>query len=617
LDWYGNWDFNDWDTTTVWGTEPSGGEWYDVEAMYLDNDADNIYAVIVTSCPFYYDWSFVGGTTGVGIYEPRYSSYPIYKWILPGDLCIDLGNHPRDERGATETSYDYGVDIVHEQRNPKDPSTTSIWHDSRQHSVEAMRDNNVGYKLYKTTADPGGENIGDPYLDIPGNPKYDWYTANVHEVSEWQHTNFDPFSSWGDMPSSLGDATVYYYEYTFPGGHEENNAGTFIIEVTIPRSLFGADNPGPGDTIGIQWVTGCRNEGIKTASTSHVIKGTIGDFVWNDENANGCQDAGELGISNVKVELYESGGVTPIDTTWTNSAGYYSFTADPGDYYIKFIPSGGWVFTTKDACADDKDSDVDSSGTTDVFTLNPGADIDTIDAGLYAERAEIGDKVWHDLDGDGIQDAGEPGINNVKVELYKSDHTYVGTAWTNSNGIYKFTNLEPGSYYLKFYIPSGSGYLFTLKDMGANDKDSDADTSTGLTMVTTLSAGETDYTWDCGMYKKGKIGDYVWEDMNGNGIQDDGATGISGVTVQLYHWSGGYITSVVTNSTGYYEFDVDPGDYYVKFLKPSPSSDWVFTSKDSGGNDNIDSDTDSSGKTAKITITFVAFASPVFSTIIV
>jgi len=610
IDWFGTWSFSNWATTTVWGTEPSGGEWYDVEAMYIDNDADNIYAVVVTSCPPYYDWSqeIVGAPAGVGIYEARYSAYPIYKFVLPGDLAIDLGNAPRDEKGATSTSYDLGVDIVHEKRNPKDPFTVGIWGDSRQHSVQAMWDNQVGYQLYQTTADPGGQNIGDPYLDLGTVPKYDWYTANVHEVSEWQHTNFDPSSSWGNLPTAVtgGDeVTVYYYEYIFDPmdpTKRENDAGTFIIEVTIPRNRLasiGAD-PQPGDTIGIQWVTGCRNEGVKTASASIEIKGTIGDFVWNDVNTNGCQDQGEDGVSGVEVQLFESGGVSPVLTTTTDFNGYYQFSVNPDDYYLKFIKPSGWTFTAQDAgCGgDDKDSDANSAGTTADFTLASAASDLTRDAGMYAQRAQIGDKVWHDLNHNGLQDSGEPGINNVKVELYDSGSILEGTTYTSSSGIYSFTGLEPGDYYLKFYIPTASGYLFTLKDAGGNAVDSDANPS-GITVTTTLTPGETDYSWDCGMYKKGKIGDYVWEDKDGDGIQNDGATGISGITVDLYYWGGSFADTTSTSGTGYYHFDVDPGQYYVKFIKGSYD---IFTLQNVGG-DTLDSDANSAGNTDQITIT--------------
>ena len=48
-----------------------------------------------------------------------------------------------------------------------------------------------------------------------------------------------------------------------------------------------------------------------------------------------------------------------------------------------------------------------------------------------------------------------------------------------------------------------------------------------------IAQGGSDQTIDFGFYLPVTIGNYVWNDLNGNGVQDDGATGIAGVTVAL------------------------------------------------------------------------------------
>ncbi len=58
--------------------------------------------------------------------------------------------------------------------------------------------------------------------------------------------------------------------------------------------------------------------------------------------------------------------------------------------------------------------------------------------------ATIGNTVWHDRNANGVQDAGEEGIANVRVKLYNGDE--VETDRTNSSGRYKFDDLEPGQY---------------------------------------------------------------------------------------------------------------------------------------------------------------------------
>ena len=54
----------------------------------------------------------------------------------------------------------------------------------------------------------------------------------------------------------------------------------------------------------------------------------------------------------------------------------------------------------------------------------------------------------------------------------------------------------------------------------------------------TLSSGENNPTIDFGYYQKGSIGDFVWNDLNGNGIQDSGEPGIQGVTLSLTGTNG-------------------------------------------------------------------------------
>ena len=67
------------------------------------------------------------------------------------------------------------------------------------------------------------------------------------------------------------------------------------------------------------------------------------------------------------------------------------------------------------------------------------------------------------------------------------------------------------------------------------------------------------------------IGDTVWNDANGNGIQDAGEPGIPGVTVTLLDSNGNPIPghTTVTDANGKYKFKVDAGTYYVQFSLPS------------------------------------------------
>lgn len=61
-----------------------------------------------------------------------------------------------------------------------------------------------------------------------------------------------------------------------------------------------------------------------------------------------------------------------------------------------------------------------------------------------------------------------------------------------------------------------------------------------------------------------KIGDTIWNDANGNGIQDEGEAGLAGVTVTLLDANGIPNGTAVTDENGQYSFGVTAGDYSVQ-----------------------------------------------------
>ncbi len=211
------------------------------------------------------------------------------------------------------------------------------------------------------------------------------------------------------------------------------------------------------------------------------------------------------------------------------------------------------------------------------------------------------------IDGDGIQDAGELPAENVTVNLYNAAGVIVDTQQTNASGNYLFTDLNPGYYSVGFVAPAG--YNFTLTDQGGNDAtDSDAIIPLGRTNLTELTPGESDLTWDAGLYTNASLGDFVWEDWNMDGVQDAPNTGINGVTVDLYRVGSGFIATTTTADQGgdptlpgYYLFDdLVPGEYYVVFTLPSG---YQFTTQNAGVDDTVDSDADTStGQSANVTL---------------
>ncbi|MBL9137959.1 MAG: hypothetical protein JNK85_18985, partial [Verrucomicrobiales bacterium] len=321
---------------------------------------------------------------------------------------------------------------------------------------------------------------------------------------------------------------------------------------------------------------------------------TVGDWVWNDANQNGVQDVGETGVDGVTVELYRALDETLAGTATTAGGGLFSFVVLPGDYYLRFtqLPSD-FVFTTStmSAASDPNDSDADpGTGRTDRTTLVAGENDLAWDAGIYA-LAKIGGRAWNDLNANGIRDADESGIDGISIELIRSvDQAVMATASTADGGQYQFT-VQPGDYYVRFSsLPEGFVRSPSTPSGIPDANDSDADVASGWTTSTTLASGEIDLTWDAGMYQPATLGDWVWDDANGNGIQDNGESGVDGITVELHRSSdGALVATTVTATGGFYGFTATPGTYFVKFV--GLPTDYVFTSSTPGASsDPADSD---------------------------
>ena len=90
---------------------------------------------------------------------------------------------------------------------------------------------------------------------------------------------------------------------------------------------------------------------------------------------------------------------------------------------------------------------------------------------------------------------------------------------------------------------------------------------------------------------KGRIGNYVWNDINNNGIQDDGFVGVANVGLELY--KGGVLQNTTTSdATGFYSFEnLESGNYQVK-AATLPNNYILTAQHDAGSDDTIDSDFD-------------------------
>ncbi len=384
-------------------------------------------------------------------------------------------------------------------------------------------------------------------------------------------------------------------------------AGDYVVEVdptTVPASLtLATSSPNPETTAQFVLALGVPDLTKDFAYTA-AADFAITDVVWRDLDSNGAFDGADFGIAGVTVNLVDSRRAV-VSTTTTGAGGGFSFSGlSAGEYSLQISDLGnllaGLLPTTPAAATGSQAADTDDAVAGVVAGINfgyndqgalagfagttikaPAANteeqIDTlIDVNVpdfdfgYIEAGSLGDRVWFDLDDDGVQDPGEPGINGVTVTLFDPDTGVTLTTTTTGDGTYTFTGLRPDDGYVVTVddgtLPAG------LTTPTFDFDDPAAPIGTPHTAVVPLgkTGGVTDDRTDAdfGYRGDGSIGDRVWNDADGGGDQN-GEPGLGGVTVELL-LGGVVIATDVTSGDGNYFFgNLPPGDYTVRVVPPA------------------------------------------------
>lgn len=488
------------------------------------------------------------------------------------------------------TNQDYaGVDMgIHNTATTLNSIGDFVWSDVNGNGVQ-------------DAGEPGLSGVSVSLLDASNNPVNNPTTGQPYIVVSDANGKY----KFVDLPAG-----------TYRVAFGNLPANTHLSPTGVGTTATDSDpNPNTGITGNIVLTTSTNITTVDAgvAPGASVGLASIGDKVFVDANNNGMQDPGEQGIGGVTVTLYQADGTTVIRTTTTNPTGGYQFDGlATGNYVVGFssFPSGYALQTGKNNVGSNRQIDSDpnpATGKTAVISLATGEINTSIDAGIYNPTAtnSIGDFVWLDNNNDGLQTSGEPGMPGVTVSLLDKLGNVVSTVVTDANGAYAFKNLPNGKYTVQVSAPAGISFATanagTLAQVNINSKVNifgfmDPVSVTGSTNLTNLDAGL--------VTTKAVLGDRVWNDVNGNGIQDVGEAGIPGVTVTLYASNGTTVlSSAITDANGNYLFiNLTPGSFVIG-IGTIPAGMKITTKSASGSTAANNSDVNpGSSKTDVITL---------------
>ena len=350
----------------------------------------------------------------------------------------------------------------------------------------------------------------------------------------------------------------------------------------------------------------------------------IGNYLWLDSDVDGYQDSTEPALAGAVVRLLTGTGQAatdindqPVAPQTTDASGLYRFdNLAEGDYVVSIQPPAGYYLTLGGLDVDDDATNVDSNCIADTdglvkthpVTLTIGGEPDvsidgdgknanmTADCGFY-QAVSVGDTIWEDLNANGYQDDGEPGLAGITVSITEADAVtpvydvfgeQVASVSTGASGYYHFENLVPGNYIINVQPPE-KGYQ--LSPDGANVDSNPSNTDSNCVSVEggfqtrtfslfdQASVGAVDNpTVDCGFYRPVGVGSRLWIDLDGDGKQDGGEPGIAGATIVLLDLDGkpavdihgNPVPSQTSGPNGEYFFgNLGSGDYVIGVALPN------------------------------------------------
>jgi hypothetical protein len=284
-----------------------------------------------------------------------------------------------------------------------------------------------------------------------------------------------------------------------------------------------------------------------------LVTSTINGKIFNDLNGDSLESSDEPGLQFFKVLLTRNGVLG--DSTTTAADGRFAFSiALEGTYKVYIDIPPGWCQSTLIG--------------SDEYNISTPQIIYGAEFGVYRLNTIEG-TAYNDLDSSGAREGGEPGIPGVQLWLSRNG-LHIDSTSSGPSGAFIFNNLPSGNYALSASLPPT--WSFVQPSTGQYDD------------IAVTSAADL-RNMDIGLYHPQgcTIAGTIFNDYNGNGLQDGGEPGLSNWRVML---KGTTSYESTTDAFGNYSFTgITPGSYsitereqvYWEQTVPSSPSQYLVT----------------------------------------
>jgi len=326
---------------------------------------------------------------------------------------------------------------------------------------------------------------------------------------------------------------------------EQSAVGAYEM-VIGPQILDTSGNPMDQDADG---VNGETLDDRYSASFEVVVAGEIHGSKWNDLDGDGIRDGGEPGLEGwiIYLDQNQNAQLDPEETSIaTDANGDYSFLdLLPNTYTVAEVLQSGWAQTYP------------AGDGTHSVPLESGQVVEDVDLGNWATQGEIHGSKWHDLDGDGVWDGEESGLEGWTIYLDQNQNDQLDAGETSTttdvDGSYSFTSLPAGTYVVAEVLQTDWEQTYP-----------------GVaTHTVALSATQVVQDVDFGNRQiPGQISGSEWYDADQDGVRDGGEPGLAGWIIYLDQNQNDQRdageTWTATDSNGDYSFaELPPGTYTV------------------------------------------------------